>query len=97
MRAPTFRRPDLKRTVALLGVMTLVLAACTGTTTPTNAPTNAPGETGAAPTAEPKTLEIAYLSFAVANSYDAPMLAAAQAALLAHLRKLGENVAKSEH
>ena len=30
-----------------------------------------------------KTLEIAYLSFAVANSYDAPMLAAAKAAAAA--------------
>ena len=33
--------------------------------------------------AEAKTLELAYLSFAVANSYDAPMLAAAQAAAAA--------------
>ena len=35
-----------------------------------------------------KTLEIAYLSFAVANSYDAPMLAAAQAAAAAGNAKL---------
>ena len=35
-----------------------------------------------------KTLEIAYLSFAVANSYDAPMLAAAQAAASAGNAKL---------
>ena len=83
MRAPAFRRPILKRTAALLGAMSLVLAACSGTAAPTTAPASGPAETGGAPTAEPKTLEIAYLSFAVANSYDAPMLAAAQAAAAA--------------
>jgi len=67
-------------------VMTLVFAACSGSASPTAAPpTGAPSTaavsaTAAPPTAAPKTLEIAYLSFAVANSYDAPMLAAAQAA-----------------
>ena len=40
------------------------------------------------PRREAKTLEIAYLSFAVANSYDAPMLAAAQAAAAAGNAKL---------
>lgn len=83
MRAPTFGHPGLRRTTALLGAMTLVLAACSGTATPTTAPTTGPVETGSGPTPEPKTLEIAYLSFAVANSYDAPMLAAAQAAAAA--------------
>ena len=43
---------------------------------------------GRAPSAEAKTLEIAYLSFAVANSYDAPMLGAAQAAAAAGNAKL---------
>ena len=43
----------------------------------------APRPRRAAPSAPEKTLEIAYLSFAVANSYDAPMLAAAQAAAAA--------------
>lgn len=91
MRAPTFRRPDLRRSAALLGVMTLALAACSGSTTPTTAPTTAqsaaPSEAGG-PTQPPKTLQIAYLSFAVANSYDAPMLAAAQAAADAGNAKL---------
>ena len=41
-----------------------------------------------APSAALKPLEIAYLSFAVANSYDAPMLAAAQAAAAAGNAKL---------
>jgi ribose transport system substrate-binding protein len=41
-----------------------------------------------APSAPAETLEIAYLSFAVANSYDAPMLAAAQAAAAAGNAKL---------
>lgn len=50
----------------------LLLAACGAT----NAPTSA------------KTLQIAYLSFAVANSYDAPMLAAAQATAAANNAKL---------
>ncbi len=52
----------------------LLLAACGGTTTT--------GSTSA------KTLQIAYLSFAVANSYDAPMLAAAQATAAANNAKL---------
>jgi ribose transport system substrate-binding protein len=83
MHAPTSRHLDLRRPAALLGAMTLLLAACgsaTPTTAPTAAATEAAGATAAAATAAPKTLEIAYLSFAVANSYDAPMLAAAQAA-----------------
>jgi ribose transport system substrate-binding protein len=42
----------------------------------------------AAPSAPAKTLQIAYLSFAVANSYDAPMLASAQAAAAAGNAKL---------
>ncbi len=57
---------------AFMGV--LLLAACGGTTA--SAPTSA------------KTLQIAYLSFAVANSYDAPMLAAAQATAAADNAKL---------
>jgi ribose transport system substrate-binding protein len=89
MRAPTSRHPDLKRPAAFLAAMTLVLAACGGSATPTSAPTTeaTPAASAATaapnPTAAPKTLEIAYLSFAVANSYDAPMLAAAQAAAAA--------------
>ena len=87
MHAPTARHLDLRRPAALLGAMTLVLAAC-GSATPTTAPTAAATEAAGAATAAPsptaeKTLEIAYLSFAVANSYDAPMLAAAKAAAAA--------------
>ena len=52
------------------------------------APTAAASEAAPPPSAEAKTLEIAYLSFAVANSYDAPMLAAAQAAAAAGNAKL---------
>ena len=95
MRARHDRRLVQKRLVGLLGV-TLILAACSGTAASSApaasqaAPTTA--ASAAAPTAAPsepeKTLEIAYLSFAVANSYDAPMLAAAQAAADAGNAKL---------
>ena len=67
----------------LLGV-TLIVGACSSGTTASSPPT----ASEAAPSAEAKTLEIAYLSFAVANSYDAPMLAAAQAAAAAGNAKL---------
>ena len=95
MRARHDRRLVQKRLVGLLGV-SLILAACSG-----GAASSAPAASQAAPTqaasaaapsAAPseaaKTLEIAYLSFAVANSYDAPMLAAAQAAAAAGNAKL---------
>jgi ribose transport system substrate-binding protein len=85
----------LKRLAGLLGVASLVLAACSGgtaSTAPSSAVTVAPVTTApsqaATPSAAAKTLEIAYLSFAVANSYDAPMLAAAQAAAAAGNAKL---------
>lgn len=61
------------------------LAAC-GTSAESSAPSQ-PAESEAAPesqapesAAAEETLQLAYLSFAVANSYDAPMLAAAQTA-----------------
>ncbi len=78
--------------------LALVLAACAQavpTTAPTEVPTAPPtgaptaGPTVApptdAPTAEPppEALRLAFLSFAVANSYDAPMLAEAQNAAAA--------------
>jgi ribose transport system substrate-binding protein len=50
------------------------------------APTTAASQAAATPApsaTSSKTLQIAYISFAVANSYDAPMLAAAQAAAAA--------------
>ena len=74
-------RSGRRRPHAIAGVLvTVLLAACTSaapTAAPTSAPSTAPTT---APTAEPtpeETLSLAYLSFAVANSYDAPMLAAA--------------------
>ena len=89
-------RPRRERLLGLIGV-TLILAACSSpaaTTAPSAAaPTTAasaaaPSAAAASASAPAKTLEIAYLSFAVANSYDAPMLAAAQAAAAAGNAKL---------
>jgi len=58
-------------------LVALVVAACQAA--PSATPTPAAAEPTPAATPE-ATLQLAYLSFAVANSYDAPMLAAAQAA-----------------
>jgi ribose transport system substrate-binding protein len=85
-------RSGRARLLGLLGV-SLILAACSGSTAstaPSAAAPSAAAPSAAAPSAsaEAKTLEIAYLSFAVANSYDAPMLAAAQAAAAAGNAKL---------
>ncbi len=95
MRTDPIGRIRLNRLAGLLGIASLVVAACgsgTASTAPSvaataAAPTTAPSQ-AAAPSVEPKTLEIAYLSFAVANSYDAPMLAGAQAAAAAGNAKL---------
>lgn len=63
---------------ALAGGAALILAGCSsggGSTSGSQAPsTGAGGQSGASS----KTLQIAYMSFAVTNSYDAPMLAAAK-------------------
>jgi len=67
MRHPqpaTFRRPVA---LAAIAVTALALAACS---------TPAPSDSGDGATEE--TLQIAYISFAVANTYDEPMLTAAQ-------------------
>jgi ribose transport system substrate-binding protein len=88
MRTDPTGRIRLKRLAGLLAIASLTLAACssgTASTAPSAgsaAPTTVPSQ-AAAPSVAPKTLEIAYLSFAVANSYDAPMLAAAKAAAAA--------------
>jgi ribose transport system substrate-binding protein len=96
MRARHDRRLVRQRLVALFGV-SLILAACSGGGAASSAPAASqaapsPAASAAAPSVAPsepeKTLEIAYLSFAVANSYDAPMLAAAQAAAAAGNAKL---------
>jgi ribose transport system substrate-binding protein len=77
---------------ALVGVG-LIVAACSGSTAstapsaaaPSVAPASvAPSEAAASPSANEEPLKLAYISFAVANSYDAPMLAAAQAAAAAN-------------
>jgi ribose transport system substrate-binding protein len=94
MRTDPIGGVRMKRSAGLLGVAAFLVAACSGGTASTApsvaatgaAPSAAPSQ--AAPSAEAKTLEIAYLSFAVANSYDAPMLAAAQAAAAAGNAKL---------
>ena len=94
MRTSMIRRSGLTRQAVLLVTVALVLAACSGGTASsapsaaTAAPTTAASQPAASPSAPAKTLEIAYISFAVANSYDAPMLAAAQAAAAAGNAKL---------
>ncbi|MGD0701993.1 MAG: sugar ABC transporter substrate-binding protein [Trebonia sp.] len=69
--------------MAAFAAAALGLAACSSSSSSTTAPaaTSATASSSAAATtsAAPKALNIAYLSFAVDNSYDAPMLAAAQA------------------
>jgi ribose transport system substrate-binding protein len=92
MLARDHRRTGLKGLWGLLGVSLIVLACSSpaATTAPSatgSQPSAAPSD-AASPSAEAKTLEIAYLSFAVANSYDAPMLAAAQAAAASGNAKL---------
>lgn len=76
MRALVGGPIGLRRLAGSVGAIALLAAACSGSTG------------SAAPSGADKTLEIAYLSFAVANSYDAPMLAAAQAAAAAGNAKL---------
>jgi ribose transport system substrate-binding protein len=75
---------DLKQIVATLAAIPLLVAACGSAASPAPASTPAGTATGASAAppsaAVAKTLELAYISFAVANSYDAPMLAAAKAA-----------------
>ncbi len=70
--------------VAAFAAAALGLAACSSSSAPAAATSSAaassPAASAAAATsAAPKAATIAYLSFAVDNSYDAPMLAAAQA------------------
>lgn len=84
--------PGMNGVVGVAASLALVLAACGGAATP--APSSAvvaPSTAASAPaqaSAPAKTLELAYLSFAVANSYDAPMLAAAQGSAAAGNAKI---------
>ncbi len=77
--------------VALGAAAILGAAACSSGASTAPAATAAAAVAAAAQAPAPaagKTLQIAYLSFAVANSYDAPMLAAAQASAAAGNAKL---------
>ncbi|MGH3251609.1 MAG: sugar ABC transporter substrate-binding protein, partial [Trebonia sp.] len=81
---PTFpARRSLGRSaaVAAVAVSALTLAACSSSSSSTSsAPPATSSASGAqSASAAPKSMNIAYLSFAVDNTYDAPMLAAAQA------------------
>jgi len=83
---PATRSVRRSAAVAAFAAAALGLAACSSssssstTTTPaTSAAASSPASAAATTSAAPKTANIAYLSFAVDNSYDAPMLAAAQA------------------
>ena len=83
------------RMAGLATVAILAVAACSSGATPAPtaaslaptaaslAPTTVAASESPAPSVPAKTLQLAYISFAVANSYDAPMLAAAQAAAAA--------------
>jgi ribose transport system substrate-binding protein len=73
-------------TVAL--VSGLLAAGCGGSSTPATTAASTGSSASPAGTDAGKALNIAYLSFAVANSYDAPMLAAAQATAASNNAKL---------
>ena len=66
------RRPRRAALVAITAAAVTGLAACSSG--------GSSASSSSSPTSAGKTLSIAYLSFAVANSYDAPMLAAAKTA-----------------
>jgi ribose transport system substrate-binding protein len=71
--------------VAAVAAAALALAACSSSnssSSSTTAPASsspAAASSSASPSSAPKPMTIAYMSFAVDNTYDAPMLAAAQA------------------
>lgn len=85
MHAGQWQSRGPRRFWGIAAAIALIVAACGAAGEPSSAPSAAPASEAAeattAPSVEPeKTLELAYISFAVANSYDAPMLAAARAA-----------------
>lgn len=82
VQRPSWSRQRRAMPGLLFGLFVLA-GACSPAAAPT-ATSSAPGSSApsVAPSPE-RTLRLAYLSFAVANSYDAPMLAAAQAAAAA--------------
>ena len=75
---PATRSLGRSAAVAAVAVAALGLAACSSSGSSSSAPPATSSVSAAASTA-PKAMNIAYLSFAVDNTYDAPMLAAAQA------------------
>jgi ribose transport system substrate-binding protein len=87
--SPRHHRRGALWPASVAAVAVLVLAACSSTATTAPTVAAAPSASSAAvvpsvaPSVPAKTLQLAYISFAVANSYDAPMLAAAQAAAAA--------------
>ena len=73
--------PSIRRAAAVAAAVTAIalgLAACSSSSS-SSTPTSTSASTSASASAAKKAMNIAYLSFAVENSYDAPMLAAAQA------------------
>jgi ribose transport system substrate-binding protein len=82
---PATRSVRRSAAVAAFAAAALGLAACSSSSSSTTAPatsaaaSSSPAAASATTSAAPKTMNIAYLSFAVDNSYDAPMLAAAEA------------------
>lgn len=84
MYPKTVTRSAVIAASAALAAATM-LSGCSSSNKPGSGTSGTPASSSAS---TGKTLEIAYLSFAVANSYDAPMLAAAQAAAAAGNAKL---------
>jgi ribose transport system substrate-binding protein len=76
--------------VAVVVATSLLLAACgsSGSSSSSSTQSGASGGQSGASGGAGKTLRIAYLSFVVANPYDAPMLAAAKSAAAANNAKL---------
>jgi len=79
---PATRSLGRSAAVAALATAALGLAACSSSGSSSSAPpstSSASAPASSSASAAPKAMNIAYLSFAVDNTYDAPMLAAAQA------------------
>ena len=77
---PATRSLGRSAAVAAVAAAALGLAACSSSSSSAPAAaSSAPAAGSSSASAAPKAMNIAYLSFAVDNTYDAPMLAAAQA------------------
>lgn len=76
---PATRSLGRSAAAAAVAVAALALAACSSSTSSGSSTTTASAAASTSAPAAPKAMNIAYLSFAVDNTYDAPMLAAAQA------------------